>query len=268
MEESTSIKRRFNAYRNTHLLWETDLEGMTIFKIPNEAKGTSPVSSSSVRIGKLVEEFVQFDLAQNKDVQVLASNHQVIDEQQTLGELDCLLKLKDANVHLEIVYKFYLYDPAKEGEINRWVGPSQKDSLVQKLDKLKNKQMPLLYHQTTASLLNELGLSAADFEQRVCFKAQLFVPYSLVGTTFSVVNNECIQGFYLNKEDLAQFEAYEFFVPSKIDWLIDAHDDVDWMSIGKFKIEVTEGLTNEKSPLCWMKSPEGELQRFFLVWWS
>lgn len=268
MQDSTDIRRRFDAYRNTPLLWQNELEGMTTLEIPSTSNTSYPENSSAIRIGKLVEEFVQFELEQAKDVTVLKSNHQIIDEQITLGEIDSLLQLDERNIHLEIVYKFYLYDPAKEGELPSWVGPNQKDSLIQKLDKLKTKQMPLLYHPASSELLKELKLNPNEMDQAVCFKAQLFVPYSALNNSFQVVNNDCIQGFYLHKAELGKFSNCQFFIPSKLDWLIEAHNDVAWSSFETFSEEATSALANEKSPLCWMKSPEGELQRFFLVWWN
>ena len=44
-------------------------------------------------------------------------------------------------IHLEIVYKFYLYDNTiGTSEIDHWIGPNRNDSLREKLEKLKSKR--------------------------------------------------------------------------------------------------------------------------------
>jgi len=57
-------------------------------------------------------------------------------------------------IHLEIIYKFYLYDPSIGlTQLDHWIGPNRRDSLVKKLTKLKQKQLPLLYHPLITQLL-------------------------------------------------------------------------------------------------------------------
>lgn len=224
-------------------------------------------SIEKARLGKLVEQFVLFELEQNESIELLKSNVQVFRDQVTIGELDCLIREKKDNIHLEIVYKFYLYDPSISGELNRWIGPNRNDSLVQKLDKLKGNQIPLLYQPETTVVLDELNMKAADFIQRLYFKAQLFVPLNSK-SKFPKVNNECINGFYVRPEELSQFIDNMYYVPSKLDWLVETHEEVDWVSKPDFENIISEFLTAKKSPLCWMKSPEGVIQKFFVVWWE
>jgi hypothetical protein len=43
---------------------------------------------------------------------------------------------------------------------------------------------------------------------------------------------------------------------------------VKWLNYELFAEKVTV-LANEKtSPLCWIKFPNGSIQKFFVVWWS
>ncbi|GAB5525678.1 MAG: hypothetical protein Roseis2KO_35500 [Roseivirga sp.] len=224
--------------------------------------------TSHIRLGKLTEQFVLFELEQDESVQLLKSNIQIFRDRITIGELDCLIRQSEVNIHLEIVYKFYLYDPSVSTELNRWVGPNRKDSLVLKLNKLKQKQLPLLYHPETEKLLDGLNLKAADFAQMLCFKAQLFVPFNSLGSSFGLVNNDCVKGFYIRHKDLKLFASHQFYIPSKLDWLVEPHPEVAWSSLRTFEDAIAELLTSQRSPLCWMKSQEGEIQKFFVVWWE
>ncbi len=107
--------------------------------------------------------------------------------------------LKDKKpIHLEIIYKFYLYDSSVgESEIEHWIGPNRRDSLLQKLNKLKDKQLPLLYSKECLTYLETLKLTASEIDQQLYFKAQLFVPLKEYGNKFSLINNECIAVFIL-----------------------------------------------------------------------
>ena len=60
----------------------------------------------------------------------------IIVDKITIGEIDCLIEYLNKYIHLEIVYKFYLYDEhINTGELDHWIGPNRKDSLVFKLNK-------------------------------------------------------------------------------------------------------------------------------------
>ena len=268
--KTPQINRRFDGFRNTPFLWEELLEGIRIYTSDELSIIDYPKidSTSHIRLGKLIEQFVLYELEQDESIQVLKSNVQVFRDQITIGELDCLIKQSAVNIHLEIVYKFYLYDPSISTELNRWVGPNRNDSLILKLNKLKEKQLPLLYHPATAKLLNKLNTKSADFKQRVCFKAQLFVPFNSLESSFQYVNKKCVKGFYIRQSDLTLFTNHTYYIPSKLDWLIEPHLDVEWISTQTFQSTISELLASHKSPLCWAKSTEGKIQKFFVVWWE
>lgn len=264
------MDRRFDGFRNTPYLWKGSLEGLKMYA-PGELTiadypKVDPISH--IRLGKLTEQFVLFELEQDESVRLLKSNIQVFRDQITIGELDCLIRQSEVNIHLEIVYKFYLYDPSVLTELDRWVGPNRNDSLVLKLNKLKDKQLPLLYHQETAKVLNGLNLRPDEFIQRLCFKAQLFVPFDALDIAFRFVNSDCIKGFYIRPGDLGLFANHTFYVPTKLDWLVEPHPDVTWISPHAFENRISELLASRRSPLCWMKSREGKVQKFFVVWWE
>ena len=143
--ETLPINRRFDGFRNTPLLWKGLMKGLTMYTTEELPIINYPEinPTSHIRLGKLIEHFVLFELEQDESIQLLKSNVQIFRDQITIGELDCLMKQLAVNIHLEIVYKFYLYDPSISTELNRWVGPNKNDSLVLKLEKLKEKQLPM-----------------------------------------------------------------------------------------------------------------------------
>lgn len=268
--ETPPINRQFDGFRNTPFLWEGLLEGLMMYESDQHSIINYPKIDPTphIRLGKLIEQFVLFELEQDESIQLLKSNVQIFLDQITIGELDCLMKQLEAYIHLEIVYKFYLYDPSISTELNRWVGPNKNDSLVLKLNKLKEKQLPLLHHPDTAKLLNELNIKSSEFKQRVYFKTQLFIPFDSLGKSYQYINKECVKGFYIRHRDLTLFINHTYYIPSKLDWLVEPHSDVSWISTETFQSTITELLAAHKSPLCWMKSTEGKIQKFFVVWWE
>ena len=83
-------------------------------------------------------------------------NQQIIEGQQTLGELDLLITSHDPVLHLELALKFYL------GVEHDWVGPNQRDLLSQKLARTFEHQLPLAQLPATRNALSELGIGAVE----------------------------------------------------------------------------------------------------------
>lgn len=112
---------------------------------------------TNIRLGHLAEKIVSELIKSSSNYKVLYENIQVIEGKQTIGEIDFIIEeLKTKTlIHMELAYKFYLYDPNISSEpINNWIGPNRNDSLKEKLEKLKRKQFPLLYHTRTKSIFN------------------------------------------------------------------------------------------------------------------
>lgn len=268
--KSKSIQLQYQGYLNTPLLWKKDtVLGLCQFKLKETP--TNPFNETipdNLRLGKRVERFVSAELYQNINIEILLENQQVQNEKLTIGEIDCILKLNDTPIHLEIIYKFYLYDP-KIGntEIEHWIGPNRNDNLLKKLTKLKDKQLPLIYNQYAKPILDTIHLNSEDIKQRVCFKAQLFTPYK-TEVVFNLLNEDCLKGFYIHVSRIDVFKDCKFFIPTKTDWLLETQIQVNWLIFKAFKTQII-AITNEKSaPLCWIKFPNGTLQKFFVVWWS
>ena len=263
------LEKQYEGYLKTALLWRNhDLLGIKQFNFPETTNQTFRGNPfNGMRLGNRVEKFVYHDLRQNLNIEILLENQQIQDGKVTIGELDCVLKQNDVPVHLEIVYKFYLYDPeVGSSELEHWIGPNRNDTLLKKLNKLKDKQFPLLHNTLTKKVLNKVNLLSDRIHQRVYFKAQLFVPYQ-VHVEFKLLNEACLKGFYIHAADIEQLSGCEFFIPTKVDWLQEAGTEADWIAFLKFKEVIRPMLQDERAPMCWVKFPDGKLQKMFVVWW-
>ena len=263
-------QQRFEGFLKTPVLWKSnELYNLTQFEIKQAAISFHTAIDSKLRLGKYVERFVSHQLASDHTIEMIAENIQISRSKITLGELDCLIYLRGNPIHLEIVYKFYLLDPsANSNSLDCWIGPNRKDSLVEKLEKLQQKQLPLLYSKECREYLKSLHLETEAIEQQVYFKAQLFVPLSIRTVINSNINSDCVAGFYLHSSEIVQFKNAKFYIPAKKDWLIVPHTNVDWLLYDDFIVESSTYLQRKFSPMCWIKLPTGELKKFFLVWWK
>lgn len=266
---SNDLQHNYQGFLSTPLLWENKrVYGLEQYAIESNCSDFfSQESVDHLRLGKLVERFVSHQLTNQEHTDIIAENIQVQDGKKTIGELDLLLRSEDLVVHLEIVYKFYLYDPSLGNDgLSPWIGPNRNDHLLYKLNKLKEKQLPLLYHPKTKLALKDLQLDFDTIVQKVLFKAQLFLPLNYHKNGFHSLNPECVKGFYINREALERFSHCQFFIPSKINWLMDAHDGVAWINYAEFIVEVDQWLNTKRAPLCWLKE-DRTLHKFFVVWW-
>ncbi|WP_282123157.1 DUF1853 family protein [Algibacter mikhailovii] len=263
------IRNRYEGFLDTPYLWHNDaVFGLTQLELKSIPFQPNFNIENNLRLGKYVERLVSFELKQQDNISVLAENIQVQQEKRTMGELDCILMLNNQPIHLEIIYKFYLYDATVgETEIDHFIGPNRKDSLTEKLVKLKHKQLPLLYSDSCKPYLKNLGVSSKNMQQRVYFKAQLFLPFNNTKHVLHTLNNDCIVGYYVNTYDLDQFTDCKFYIPKKIDWLLIPHPNVNWQSFIEFKTTIKGFFEQQYSSLLWVKFKNGVIKKIFLVWW-
>ena len=262
------LEHLYQGFLNTALLWTSDaIFDLKQLEIPNNSSMFRRPLLKQFRLGQLAEQFLFNQLEHTGHCKILAENVQIQKEKQTLGELDALLEFHSELIHLEIVYKFYLYDESLgSSEIERWIGPNRNDSLIEKVRKLKNSQLPLLYSSECESTLKTLHLNPQTFQQNVLFKAQLFLPYQ-ESVSFDELNENCVCGFYINPTQLEDFNTCQFYIPKKLDWFLEPENWIDWLDIRSFKSQAEVFLKQSKSPLIWVKKPDNRLLKCFLVWW-
>ncbi|MDG1841903.1 MAG: DUF1853 domain-containing protein, partial [Crocinitomicaceae bacterium] len=100
------------------------------------------------------------------------------------------------------------------------------------------------------------------------FKAQLFVPKELINNRFKLINNQCIVGYYIGMAEYKSLSNCEFYMPSKLDWLIEPHQKVNWVPQINFTACIQAEIDQSRSPLCWMKDDKNNLQKIFIVFWK
>ena len=268
-QKTQTIQKRYDGYLQTNCLWkENVVSELNQFSINTSSSKIDFLIDEKLRLGKYVERFVSYQLKQEKSIEIIAENIQIQRDKLTLGELDCLILKNKKPIHLEIVYKFYLYDnTVGTNEIEHFIGPNRKDALQQKLTKLKEKQLPLLYTIECKELLKTLHLSTENINQYVLFKAQLFLPYTKQDIQLEKLNPNCVVGFYIKQKELKLFSDCKFYIPIKKDWLVVPHENVSWMNINEFEESSFKYLDRKFSPLCWLKNYNGEIEKFFLVWY-
>jgi len=268
MYTSDHLQALYSSFCNTSLLWsETNILELHQLDVINGNSIFRRKLKRSLRLGQLVEQFVFNQIESSSNFEIIAENIQIQNGKQTKGELDAIIRYHEDTVHLEIIYKFYLYDDSLgTSETDKWIGPNRNDSLNQKLRKLKEKQLPLLHSTECKKALQPYHLQPRNIHQKVLFKAQLFTPY-LKTIKFNLLNKNCVSGFYMTKNQLKEFKNHAFYLPSKIDWLLQPHLDVYWLDMETFIIDSETFLSQKKSPLFWLKSSTNALFKCFLVWW-
>ncbi|WP_298420693.1 DUF1853 family protein [uncultured Kordia sp.] len=232
---------------------ETDLQ----FELP-----------TNLRLGHMVEKIVSECIKSSSNYKVLFENIQIQKDKDTIGELDFIIEeLKSKQViHLELAYKFYLYDPTlSENSFHNWIGPNRRDSLQEKLDKLKHKQFPLLYNQHTKENLSTLDID--NVSQVLCLLASLYIPYTYK-ETYSPNFQKAIKGYYVNFETFINFDHTDkmYHLPTKKEWGIDPVENKIWTHFEETQIEIERQLQKKHAPLCWLKHIDS-YECFFVVWW-
>ena len=264
-------KLRYQGYIATPPLWiNTTVSQFKQIKLDLKAQNFDESTVfKNLRLGKLVEEFVFNQLQQQETVTWICDNLQIQNGKRTIGEIDALYTQKDRTIHLEIVYKFYLYDTLKNYSepLAHWIGPNRKDSLRYKLDKLHTKQFPLLYNELTQSYLDTYSIDLKRIAQQLCFKAQLFLPYLERTINLQPLNPNCIAGFYLTFSKIELFATFEFYIPKKLDWLVIPHPNVAWMVYASALALIENEINNQRSPLVWLKDKNSELSKCFITFW-
>lgn len=270
----SNLEKQFQGYINTSSLFE-EIDGLKQFELDIKERAWFKFSkldlSSKLTLGSRVEDFFRFYINHSSNYELVKHNIQIIHEKHTLGELDFILFDKKAQkyIHVEHVYKFYLYDDSFQNEIDRYIGPNRNDTFSKKLEKLKNRQLPLLYKDETKKYLDDIDIESC--EQKVCFKGNIYLPLYLENSTIPLLNNSCVRGFYLSREEFVSdmsFHAFEYFLPEKFDWVRHPNSNERWVSFDEVIVEIDELLQKEKSPLVWLKDTKNNTTKsFFVTWW-
>lgn len=261
-----------SGFYNTPPLWKNTQFGLKQFAFPklNIDHKTQIDLPGNLRLGHQMEYVFKHLISISKNHDVILSNILVEEGKTRVGELDFILKeFKNGQfIHVELAYKFYIINPDISEPIYRLMGPNKRDMFYTKLDKLKEKQFPLLHHsslfpQWEANDINVLGIT-----QQCCFKVQLFEPFE-EQTSIRPLNTDCIVGKWIPFEDFnsQRFSGNDYYIPRKLEWVITPHLNVSWMTHFETLMEVNLRMVKENAPMLWVKNPDGTIEKLFVVWW-
>ena len=223
---------------------------------------------NNLRLGHLAERVVSEAIKTSRNYQVLYENTQIVAEGNTLGEIDFMLEEVDTEqlIHLELAYKFYLFDPTlSDDPILNWIGPNRKDSLHEKLEKLRGKQFPLLNHSSTKAALKDIDVSQAS--SALCLLASLFIPFDYEGS-FSPPFEQAIKGRYLSFEAFLNGDhaGRSYYLPAKSEWGIEPSENENWMDFNELEPSLRKHISEKQAPLCWQKHGD-TYTMLFITWW-
>lgn len=258
----------YSGFVRTPQLWSGSLDSVEQLELlPFPEPKLSNSVPPSMRIGTLAEHFTFEYWKQSPQIQLIARNAQIQGAQETLGEIDALLRVFQELVHVEIAYKIYLYDPMHgDSELEHWIGPNRKDSLVKKLRHLKYYQLPLIATAEGHAFLESVLPQSEHVESKVWMKGQLFLPFTSNHDP-APLNAECIAGFYTSLDEFHQFSEEKFYLPTKQQWLCEPRVNINWKSFDQIKDQIEPLIEREYAPMLWMKASNGVMHKLFVVWW-
>ena len=220
-------------------------------------------------LGKQAEAIFEHLLSNSSKYNLLASNRQIQNNKITIGEIDYLLQdtETEAYIHVELACKFYLFDNTIESKYEgKWIGPNRKDTLLDKLNKLKEKQFPLLHRQESETLLSELNIKASQFKQEQCILTSLYIPQKIDIHTLPIEYQECVVGTWISFKDLKLKSNYSYALPSKKQWLLPSASIKNWLDHNEATTQISISIEQKRAIQVYEKK-NAVSRKFFVVWW-
>ena len=266
-------KELCSGFYTTEPLWTKTQFGVEQFEFPKtslEKLNIKPIPER-IRLGHKMEHVFEQLIGHNSDWYVVAKNLLIDRNKERLGELDFIIhnKLSNENYHIELAYKFYIINPEITEPIHRLMGPNKRDMFFTKLEKLKNKQFPLLFSDELKLQLQELSVETEKVKQQVCFKTQLFVPYQEERVSIRPLNRNCIVGSWIHFDDFntPEFKNYKYYIPYKQEWVITPSLNSAYNSHYDTLLNINLRMLKENAPMLWVKKPDETIEKLFVVWW-
>jgi len=266
------VDKQCIGFLGTPALWVNEQFGMVQFEFPEiELEKFRPMPiPTNLRLGHQIEYIFSQLIEHSVDYSIAVQNLPVKQANRPIGEIDFILCKSSTRqlLHVELTYKFYIVDPQISEPIYRLMGPNKRDMCYTKLEKIKTQQFELLHTKEGMEALQPFNIDLSKLEHQTCFKAQLFIPYGCKSAHIRPLNKRCLMGFWLNFDDfrLPEFQEYAYYIPQKSEWVVVPHLEVQWSRHYETLLEVNIRMIKQSSPLVRMKKPNGELEKFFVVW--
>ena len=249
---------------------DTHVTGLPTFELSQLHLAHTPFFElpTQLRLGHLAERVVSACIQASTNYTLLYENIQLLEDKKTIGEIDFILQEEETQqvMHVELAYKFYLYDPSRSSEVkNNWIGPNRNDSLPEKLEKLKTKQFPLLYHACAKPALDKIDVH--NVTQALCLLVSLYIPYTFKGS-FSPSYSAAIKGYYLDLKTFIHLDnvTKTYRMPPKKEWGMAPSENETWVDYTRLSDQLTTCIAERQAPLIWQKDGDSFTQ-FFVVWW-
>jgi len=260
-------------FYNSVPLWLNKQFGVCQFEFPkiDFSHFQASVIPKQLRLGHKMEHVFEQLIQFSGEWNLIAKNLLADKGKARIGELDFLLTHQPSNTsyHVELAYKFYIINPEITEPIHRLMGPNMRDMFYTKLDKLKEKQFPLLFSEELSEKLNGLAFSLDNVEQRACFKAQLFTPYLKDGISIRPLNKNCLVGSWIRFDDFntTEFKKWKYYIPFKDEWVITPSTQRNYVNHYETMLDINLRMLKENAPMLWVKKSDGKLEKLFVVWW-
>lgn len=265
-------------FLKTPPLWKNEQFGLKQFTFPDidlSSFKALPIPTH-LRLGHQIEYIFKQLLDHSEHYDVLAHNIQIKRDRTTLGELDFIVEDvrfresgKRKRIHIELTYKFYILDPSISEPIHRLMGPNRKDMFFTKMEKTRDKQLPLAYSAEGMATLEKSGIDASQLVQQTYFLGQLFTPFGQKAPSIRPLNVKAVVGFWIRFEDFkkSSFSAFQFYITRKYEWLHAPHLQVHWRSHYDILMDITLKHIGHRAPLVWIRKEDDTLEKCFVVWW-
>ncbi|MFC4636149.1 DUF1853 family protein [Dokdonia ponticola] len=269
-------------------LWKGTQFGLQQFELPPlDLTHFEPTPiPEKLRLGHQIE-YIFHQLVSHLDpYEVIAHNIQIKKGNDTVGELDFLIRsslparqfretCQETNqnskklLHLELTYKFYIIDPTIADPIHQLVGPNRKDAFFAKLEKTKQKQLPLVFTEEGIQTLTTLGIDPTEINQKVLFMGQIFTPYHTSVPSIAPLQTDCIVGYWVHMHDfeLDDFKAHTYYITYKSEWIHIPHNEVSWSSHQEILPKIHAKHQVKRAPMLWIKKADHSIDKCFVVWW-
>lgn len=220
---------------------------------------------SKMPLGKRVERFFEFHIEQGDEYQILQKNVQINHEKRTIGEFDFFLEelATQKVIHVELVYKFYIYKE-HDLEVKRYHGPNNHDNLEEKLQKLEQRQFPLLYNPYAKEALE--AFEVEKIEQNLCFFGNIFLHHAHQAK-FEAINPKAVVGSYLSFKEFLDNDSFRnkrYAIPKKEDWLMELDYCEAWLDYKQSVGEMREYFKRNISLLLWVQDENRFFKMFIL----
>ncbi|CAG9296680.1 DUF1853 family protein [Celerinatantimonas diazotrophica] len=147
------------------------------------------------------------------DLELIAYNRQIIEQNQTIGAIDLLVADHQHRCvrHIELAVKFYIYFQLAQKW--QWIGPNLKDRFTHKLSRMLTHQLPMGYHPQIQQL--RLRYPNYHFNQQIILQGRLFQPCSAPRSPKD--------GTWLFDSQLNVSERYLYQIVPRQYWLTPSH---------------------------------------------